>query len=183
VAHTRAKIGRRRREMNMKHYVLVLFLAAVLFSLPSCGHYVKSYSKPDIHLEVKSLGIMPFSSNIPEVGKVVSDTIGADLLESGFKIVDRTHIGKILQEEGISYLEIDFPDYSKIGNLAEVNFLLVGNVAFSSATVRLVDTATGETLIITVFRPNRITDNASAVDMGQYLGKSIGKELTRAGKL
>ena len=169
--------------MNIKHYVLVLSLVVVLFSLPSCGHYVKSYSKPGIHLQGKSLGIMPFSCNIPEVGKVVSDTIGADLLESGFKIVDRTQIGKILQEEGISYLEIDFPDYSKIGNLAGVNFLLVGNVAFSSATVRLVDTATGETLIITVFRPNWITDSASAVDMGQYLGKSIGEELARAGKL
>ena len=169
--------------MNIKHYVLVLSLVVVLFSLPSCGHYVKSYSKPGIHLQGKSLGIMPFSCNIPEVGKVVSDTIGADLLESGFKIVDRTQIGKILQEEGISYLEIDFPNYSKIGNLAGVNFLLVGNVAFSSATVRLVDTATGETLIITVFRPNWITDSASAVDMGQYLGKSIGEELARAGKL
>ena len=169
--------------MNIKHYVLVLSLVVVLFSLPSCGHYVTSYSKPGLHLKGKSLGIMPFSSNIPEVGKVVSDTIGADLLESGFKIVDRTQIGKILQEEGISYLEIDFPNYSKIGNLAGVNFLLVGNVAFSSATVRLVDTATGETLIITVFRPNWITDSASAVDMGQYLGKSIGEELARAGKL
>jgi hypothetical protein len=97
--------------------------------------------------------------------------------------VDRTQIGKILQEEGISYLEIDFPDYSKIGNLAEVNYLLVGNVAFSSATVRVLETATGETLIVAVFRPSRITGSASAVDMGQYLAKAIGKELSRAGKL
>jgi hypothetical protein len=169
--------------MNMKRYVLVLLLTAILFSLCSCGHSVKSYSKPDIQLEGKSLGIMPFSSNIPEVGKVVSDTIGANLLRSGFKIVDRTQIGKILQEEGISYLEIDFPDYSKIGNLAEVNYLLVGNVAFSSATVRVLETATGETLIVAVFRPSRITGSASAVDMGQYLAKAIGKELSRAGKL
>jgi hypothetical protein len=169
--------------MNMKRYVLVLLLTAILFSLCSCGHSVKSYSKPDIQLEGKSLGIMPFSSNIPEVGRVVSDTIGANLLKSGFKIVDRTQIGKILQEEGISYLEIDFPDYNKIGNLAEVNFLLVGNIAFSSATVRVLDTATGETLIVTVFRPSRITGSASAVDMGQYLGKSISKELSRAARL
>ena len=169
--------------MNIKRYGLILLSAAVLFSLCSCGHYVKSYAKPDIHLEVKSLGIMPFSSNIPEVGKVVSDTIGAGFLASGFKVVDRTHIGKILQEEGISYLEIDYPDYSKIGNLAEVNFLLVGNVAFSSATVRLIDTRTGETLIITIFRPSWITESASAVDIGQCLAKSIGKELRKAGKL
>ena len=170
-------------EMNMKRYVLVLLLTAVLFSLCSCGHYVRSYSKPELHLTGKSLGIMPFSSNFPEVGNVVSDTIGGNLLAQGFDIVDRTKIGKILQDEGISYLEIDYPDYNKIGNLAEVNFLLVGSIAYSSAVVRLIDTATGESLIITVFRPNLITDSTSAVDMGRYLAKSIGKELTRAGKL
>jgi hypothetical protein len=169
--------------MIMKRYGLILLSTAVLFSLCSCGHYVKSYAKPDIHLEVKSLGIMPFSSNIPEVGKVVSDTIGADFLTSGFKVVDRTYIGKILQEEDISYLEIDYPDYIKIGKLAKVNFLLVGNVAFSSATVRLIDTSTGETLIITIFQPSWITESASAVDIGQHLAKSIGKELRKAGKL
>ena len=167
----------------MKRYILGLLLTVVLVSLCSCGHYVKSYAKPDMHLEGKSLGIMPFSSNFPEVGNVVSDTIGGNLLESGLKIVDRTQIGKILQDEGISYLTIDYPDYNKIGNLAEVNFLLVGNIAYSSAVVRLIDTATGETLIITVFRPNLITDSTSAVDMGRCLANSIGKELTRAGKL
>jgi curli biogenesis system outer membrane secretion channel CsgG len=169
--------------MNMKRYRLILLSTAVLFSLCSCGHYVKSYAKPDIRLRVKSLGIMPFSSNIPEVGKVVSDVMGADFLASGFKVVDRTYMGKILQDEGISYLEVDSPDYIKIGNLAEVNFLLVGNVAFSSATVRLIDTSTGETLIITIFRPNWLTESASAVDIGQQLAKSIGKELRKAGKL
>ena len=168
--------------MNMKRYVLVLLLTAVLFSLCSCG-YVKSYSKPDMHLKGKSVGIMPFSSNFPQVGNVVSDTIGGNLLARGLNVVDRTKIGKILQDEGISYLEIDYPDYHKIGNLAEVNFLLVGNIAYASAVVRLIDTATGETLIITVFRPNLITESASAVDMGRDLAKSIGKELTRAGKL
>jgi hypothetical protein len=168
--------------MNMKRYVLVFLLTAVLFSPCSCGHYVKSYSKPDLHLGGRSLGIMPFSSNIPEVGKVVSDTIGGNLLDSGFKIVDRNQIGRILQDEGISYLEIDYPNYTKIGNLAEVNFLLVGNIAFSSAVVRLIDTATGEDIIITVFRPNLITGSAPPVDMGRYLAGSIGKELRRAEK-
>ena len=169
--------------MNMKRYVLVLSLTAVLFSLCSCGHFVQSYSKPDMHITGKNLGIMPFSSNFPQVGNVVSDTIGGNLLARGFNVVDRTKIGKILQDEGISYLEIDYPDYNKIGTLAGVNFLLVGNIAYSSGVVRLIDTATGETLIITVFRPNLITESTSAVDMGRYLAKSIDKELTRAGKL
>ena len=97
----------------MKRYGLIVLSTAVLFSLCSCGHYVKSYAKPDIHLEVKSLGIMPFSSNIPEVGKVVSDTIGAGFLASGFKVVDRTHIGRILQEEDVSYLRLIPPITSR----------------------------------------------------------------------
>ena len=169
--------------MNMKRHVLVLSLTAVLFSLCSCGHFVQSYSKPDMHITGKNLGIMPFSSNFPQVGNVVSDTIGGNLLAMGFNVVDRTKIGRILQDEGISYLEIDYPDYNKVGNLAGVNFLLVGNISDSSAVVRLIDTSTGESLIITVFRPNLITESTSAVDMGRYLAKSIGKKLARAGKI
>ncbi len=169
--------------MNRKRYVLILLLVTPLFSLCSCFHSVESYSKPDLHVKGDRLGILPFSSNIPEVGKVVSDTIGANLLASGLKVVERTHMARILQEQGISFLEIDFPDYKKIGEFAEVDFLLVGNVAFSSATVRVVDASTGETLIITVFQPNKISGSASAVDMGEYLAKSIDKELARIRKL
>ena len=167
--------------MKVNRYFLVFLSMTVLFLSCSCSPFVKSYSKPDLQIESGRLGIMPFSSNIPEAGKVVSDTIGANLLASGFDIVDRTHLGKILQEQGISYLEVDYPDYNEIGEKAEVDFLLVGNIAFSSATVRLVDASTGESLIITVFRPNKVTDRASAVDMGKYIAKSMSKELTNAG--
>ena len=167
--------------MKINRYFWVFLSMTVLFLFCSCSPFVESYSKPDLQIERGRLGIMPFSSNIPEAGKVVSDTIGANLLASGFNIVDRTHLGKILQEQGISYLEIDYPDYNKIGEMAEVDFLLVGNIAFSSATVRLIDASTGEALIITVFRPNKIADRASAVDMGEYIAKSLSKELTNAG--
>ena len=166
--------------MKVKRYFSVFLYIAVLFLFCSCSHFVETYSKPELQIERGRLGIMPFSSNIPEVGKVVSDTIGAKLLASGFKIVDRTHLGKILQEQGVSYLEVDYPDYNKIGEMAEVDFLLVGNVAFSSATVRLVESSTGEALIITVFRPNKLTDRASAVEMGEYIAKSMTKELIKA---
>ena len=169
--------------MNSKDYVLVFLFATVLFSLCSCIHSVESYSKPDIRIQADRVGIMPFSSNIPEVGKVVSDTIGANLLASGYTVVERTQMAKILQDQDIGYLDVDLPDYKKIGRLTGVDVLLVGNIAFSSATVRLVDATTGETLIITTFQPNKITGSASAVDMGECLGKAIKKRFSKISKL
>jgi hypothetical protein len=60
-----------------------------------------------------------------------------------------------------------------------VRFVLVGNVAFSSATARVVDASTGETLIITIFQPNKIIGSASAGDIGDRLAKSLSKKLVK----
>ena len=169
--------------MKRKHYLLGSSLITLVFLLTSCASSVKSYSKPDLRIEKGRLGILPFSSNIPEVGNVVSDTIGANLLASGFDIVDRTHMARLLDEKDISYLEVDSPDYKKIGDTANVRFVLVGNIAFSSATARVVDASTGETLIITIFQPNKIIGSASAVDVGNSLAKSLGKKLDKSTEL
>jgi curli biogenesis system outer membrane secretion channel CsgG len=165
--------------MKRKHYLLGSSLITLVFLLTSCASSVKSYSKPDLRIETGRLGILPFSSNIPEVGNVVSDTIGANLLASGFNIVDRTHMARLLKERDISHLEIDSPDYKKIGDVTNVRFVLVGNVAFSSATARVVDASTGETLIITIFQPNKIIGSASAGDIGDRLAKSLSKKLVK----
>ena len=66
--------------MKRKHYLLGSSLITLVFLLTSCASSVKSYSKPDLRIEKGRLGILPFSSNIPEAGNVVSDTIGAHLL-------------------------------------------------------------------------------------------------------
>ena len=146
---------KRKKEMKRKNYLLGSFLITLVFLLTSCAGSVKSYSKPDLSIEKGRMGILPFSSNIPEVGNVVSDTVAAHLLAAGFDIVDRSHMARLLKEKDISYLEVDSPDYKKIGDIANVDFVLVGNIAFSSATARVVDASTGETLIITIFQPNK----------------------------
>ncbi len=169
--------------MKRKHYLLGSSLITLVFLLTSCASSVKSYSKPDLRIEKGRLGILPFSSNIPEVGDVVSDTIGANLLASGFNIVDRTHMARLLGEKNISHLEVDSPDYKKIGDVTNVRFVLVGNIAFSSATARVVDASTGETLIIAIFQPSKIIGTASAVDIGNSLAKSLGKKLARSMEL
>jgi curli biogenesis system outer membrane secretion channel CsgG len=166
--------------MKRKHYLLGASLITLVFLLASCGSSVQSYSKPNLHIEKGRLGILPFSSNIPEVGNVVSDTIGAHLLASGVDIVDRTHMARLLDEKDISYLEVDSPDYQKIGETANVHFVLVGNIAFSSATARVVDVSTGEILIITIFQPSKIIGSASAVDVGNSLARSLNKKLDKS---
>ena len=166
--------------MKRKHYLLGSYLVTMVFLLTSCAGSVKSYSKPDLHIEKGKMGILPFSSNIPEVGNVVSDTVGAHLLAAGFDIVDRSHMAQLLEEENVSYLEVDSPDYKKIGAITMVNFVLVGNIAFSSATTRVVDATTGKTLIVTVFQPNKITGSASAVDVGNKLAKSLVSKLNKS---
>lgn len=59
----------------------------------------------------------------------------------------------------------------------------MGNIAFSSATARVVDASTGETLIITISQPNKIIGSASAVDVGKSLVKSLSKKLDKSTKL
>ena len=163
--------------MSRRTYGLMLLFVISFFVLASCSHSVTSYSKPDLNIEKGKIGILPFSSNIPEVGSVVSDTIGAYLLDSGVEVVERTFLAGVLEEQNVSYIEIDIPDYKKIGEAARVDFLLVGNVAFSSASARIIDAATGDVLLIAIFQPNKVSGSATAVDIGESLAKSINKEL------
>ena len=118
--------------MNRKIFGLTLPLIILLFFLASCSHSVKSYSKPNLQIEKGKLGILPFSSNIPEVGYVVSDTIGAYLLDSGVDVMERTYLAGVLEEQNVTYIEPGLPDYRKIGEAARVDYLLAGNVAFQA---------------------------------------------------
>ena len=80
-------------------------------------------------------------------------------------------------------MEVVSPDYKKIGDITNVRFVLVGNIAFSSATARVVDASTGEILIITIFQPNKIIGSASAVDIGDSLAQSLDKKLAKSTEL
>ena len=163
--------------MSRRTCGLMLLFVISFFILASCSHSVTSYSKPDLNIKKGKIGILPFSSNIPEVGYVVSDTIGAYLLDSGVEVVERTYLAGVLEEQNVSYIEIDILDYKRIGEAARVDLLLVGNVAFSSASARIIDAATGDVLLIAIFQPNKVSGSATAVDIGESLAKSINKEL------
>ena len=89
----------------------------------------KSYSTPSCNIAGKVLGVLPFYSDIPSVGFLVSDTVGANLIDSGCKVIERSYLASILEEHGLSQTGItENVDYRKIGKIASVDYLLVGNV-------------------------------------------------------
>jgi curli biogenesis system outer membrane secretion channel CsgG len=89
----------------------------------------KSYSTPSCKIVGKALGVLPFYSDIPSVGVLVSDTVGANLIDSGCKVIERSYLASILEEHGLSQTGItESIDYRKIAKITSVDYLLVGNV-------------------------------------------------------
>ena len=106
--------------------VLALVLGACASPAPPIP---KSYSTPSCKIAGKALGVLPFYSDIQSVGLVVSDTVGANLIDSGCKVIERSYLTSILEEHGLSQAGItESIDYRKIGKITSVDYLLVGNV-------------------------------------------------------
>ena len=122
----------------------------------------------------KRLGLLPLNCNKPEVGNVISDTIGHNLLDSSLIIVERTYLVKIIEEQGISLTGLtENIDYSKIGKVSNVDYIMVGTVTMvdrqyswgfgygfkkegsytecSGAAARIVDLISGEVVMSVVY--------------------------------
>jgi curli biogenesis system outer membrane secretion channel CsgG len=139
----------------------------------------KSYSTPSFKIAGKALGVLPFYSDIPSVGFLVSDTVGANLIDSGCKVIERSYLASILEEHGLSQTGItESIDYRKIGKITSVDYLLVGNVEvkersnflmlgkfasgeqyteISGATARIVDVTTGQVFIAVTWHKKKPT--------------------------
>jgi curli biogenesis system outer membrane secretion channel CsgG len=139
----------------------------------------KSYSTPSCKIAGKALGVLPFYSDIPSVGFLVSDTVGANLIDSGCKVIERSYLASILEEHGLSQTGItESIDYRKIGKITSVDYLLVGNVEvkerskfrmlgkfasgeqyteISWATARIVDVTTGLVIIAVTWHKKKPT--------------------------
>lgn len=164
--------------------------------LSSCVPITKSYSKPNLpnlNIEGRRLGILPFYCEAASIGNTVSDSIGANLLDTGFIVIERTYLTNILEEQGLVLSgATETVDYGKIGKLSNVDYLLVGTVTAEQrekysrfgggryidvldATARIVNVATGEIILhVTWIRGRKILPG---VKIGEYLAAGIKKEL------
>lgn len=162
----------------------------------------KSYSTPSCNIAGKALGILPFHSDIPSVGFLVSTTVGANLIDSGCKVIERSYLANILEKHGLSQTGItESIDYRKRGKITSVDYLLVGNVEanerskfpvlgkfakgeqyteISGATVRIVDVTTGQVIIAVTWHKKKSAGDP--VMVGEEIANAIKQKITRTKK-
>jgi curli biogenesis system outer membrane secretion channel CsgG len=145
---------------------------------------------------------LPFYSTVPETGAIISDTIGNNLMGLGVNIIERTYLNSLLQEQGFSISDkTENIDFTKIGKIINVNYLLLGTVEVSerpysrgfgafrksgtfsyipSVSARIVNVSTGEVLISCSYsvpkklwsQPVKIGENiATAIKTGTGWGQ------------
>jgi len=174
--------------------ILFFLLSAVVIiscATPKKGEHFEfatSRSKPNITIKSGSkLGILPFNSVVPSIGIAVSDVIGTHMIDSPFTVLERAYLSNILQERGYSVAGItQSTNYKEIGNLAGVDYIIVGDVAVRSArwqritgaTARLVDVSNGEVLISATYTPPK-KGWAAPQYMGESLAEAIKREVAK----
>jgi hypothetical protein len=158
---------KREEKMNRKNYGLMVVLALLVACAPGPDDWreVITIQTTGSPFRVGKLGILPFSCNNPVVGDMVADSVAANLLDSPFAVIERAYLVALLQEQALSITGFtETSDYRKIGNLANVDFLLVGTVGLlegvsyrwgkaskysfvTDASARIVSVETGQILV------------------------------------
>jgi curli biogenesis system outer membrane secretion channel CsgG len=156
--------------------VLVIVASALV---PSCAGQptVSVSSAPGFAgLNGAKIGVTAFTCTDQSFGNAVTDSFANDLLGQGCKILERTALANLLMEQNLQVSGLTGAiDASRIGQLAKVDYLLVGSVALhqqvvvgryawdDSGTVQLVDGAsarildakTGEVVRSVTYQPGR----------------------------
>ena len=190
--------------MNRQHLLLLLVVMLVFACAPRPGQWqevvdVKTTSK---EFRVQKLGILPFRCSDSSVGGLVADSVAANLLDGNFMVIERTYIDDIVKEQGLSLTQNS--DYTKIGHLADVDFLVVGSVgilevtshvgylglfstgkSFSyidNATARIVDVYTGQVVVSCFYKLPDGAGNSDWLDpnvVGEALAEAIEDALEK----
>ena len=142
------------------------------------------------------IGITTFACADPAFGNAVADSFANEALSSGCRIVERSALSNLLQEQGIQAAGLtETLDASRIGALANVDYLVLGSVSVNSrfvvgktrwnytgtfqfvasASARVVDVKTGEVVRSVTYQPGR--------GAGWHQPNVIGSELAKAAAL
>lgn len=180
--------------------ILLLIAAAIFISCASTkAHFdlAQATSKAGLNMHGARLGIMPLQCYAADVGNIISDTIANNLLGADIEVIERTRLAKTLEEH-----KSDLADakgdlgYSRIGDLCNVDYLLVGMVStltyskqfvrekgvvlnnvIVGASVRILSVATGEVVARANIKRTRRDKWHQPVIVGQALAAAITKEL------
>lgn len=192
--------------MNRQH-LLLLVVMLVVACAPRPGQWqkvvdVKTTSK---EFRVQKLGILPFRCSDSSVGDLVADSVAANLLDGNFLVIERTYLADIVKEQGLSLTGLtQKTDYTKIGHLADVDFLVVGSVGvleinsyrgyggiyttgksfsyINNASARIVDVYTGQVVVSCFYKLPGGAGNSDWLDpnvVGEALAEAIEDALEK----
>lgn len=180
--------------------IFLLIVAAMLISCASTKTHLdlaKASSKPGLNMHGARLGIMPLQCYAADIGDMISDTIANNLIGTDIEVIERTYLAKILEEQGFDLAGAkEKLDYSRIGEICNVDYLLVGTVStltyskrfvrekgvvlnnvIVGANVRIVSVATGEVIASADIKRTRRDKWHRPIIVGQALAAAITKEL------
>jgi len=131
-----------------------------MFSCAPHDYPYRIYSHQTLILENAKIVVFPFPSSSNEISFLAADLVSQNLLRKGFRVLDRSNLTSILQEQGLSISGLaEEPDYKKIGKLLDSDFIVVGVIkiggneggrkrtdAITDVSIRLIEIRTGEIL-------------------------------------
>lgn len=117
--------------MNKK--TLYVFFMLILLSSVSCTSFDRDiYFRESVKFNKNvRVAVLPFedASGVKNSGINVSDAITNELIRlSGWDVVERTHIMKVIKEQSIEATGMTEQDYSKLGKLTNVDFFITGSL-------------------------------------------------------
>ncbi|OGF50991.1 MAG: hypothetical protein A2231_06445 [Candidatus Firestonebacteria bacterium RIFOXYA2_FULL_40_8] len=107
--------------------IALVFIFAVMFS--SCASGVKTVKNDDFTMEkYKRIAVLDFEGNNQVAGAALAESMVPALMEAGFEVMERSALEKLLKEQKLGLTGVvDSSQISRIGNLAGVNALILGN--------------------------------------------------------
>ena len=192
-------MGNENMKINSLRGIFFSIVAIFISCASSKAHFdfAQATSKPGLNMHSARLGVMPLQCYASDVGNIISDTIANNLSASGIEVIERTRLAKTLEEHkfDLAYAMGDL-GYSTIGDICNVDYLLVGivstltyskrfirekgvvlNNVVVGAKVRIVSVATGEVVARANIKRTRRNKWHQPVIVGQALAAAITKAL------
>ena len=143
--------------------------------------------------EIKTIAVLPFVANDRGSSAIMAEAIQTNLMNSRFKILERSQLTKILQENALTMSGIVEGNESFVGKLSGVDALVMGSLTMSNGfagmmyggnidyvsncSARLVDCQNGEVLASATFS-NPSASNMSGVINLQDVARKIARKLS-----
>jgi len=166
-----------------------LYLIALLFFFGLvCGCSATPikvvFESPQQIKGIKKIAVLPFVSNISKTGQIIADALAANLEKSRFSVIEPVRLQHLLNEQRLTLKRVAQDHRCAVGKLKDVDAIITGDASVrafggysqhvAETTARMVDMATGETLLEVNFSSEDVRSLKGTTPADQ-----IGRELAK----